>query len=576
MPRRTAPEGNAKADSTMVDAHHRFWPKGQPKTLRVPATTLCRNLEIAAERYPQRAAVVFCGFELSYARLAEEVELLAGYLQHRCGVTKGDRVALFSQNCPQFFVAYYAILRLGAAVVPVNAMSTTQDLEYFVRDSGARVALLAQEMYERARPLVDDGDLDHLVVHAYCDYVGEDCGIAVPDWVGAPRLGINDPAVSHWHEALAARRRAAPAGFDADQMAILPYTSGTTGRPKGCIHTHRTLMASIAASALWRGLHAESVFLAIAPLFHLMGMQNGMNLSILLGATTVLLPRWDELSAAALIERYRVSYWSAAPAMLVDFFSNPRIETCDLSSLALLAGGGAAMPEAVSLRLRDRYGIDFNEAYGLTETASFLHANPIGRGKPQCLGIPTFGVDSRIVDPETLEELPPGEVGELVTCADQVMVGYWNNEEADREAFIHRDGKRFFRTGDLACVDGDGYFFMRDRLKRMISVGGYKVWPAEVENALYGHPDIQEVCIVGAPDRRSGELVKALVVLKPERRGAVAEEAIIGWARERMAAYKTPKRVEFRTSLPRSPAGKILWRELQEQQANGRAGSAVN
>ncbi|MBZ2187546.1 AMP-binding protein [Alcanivorax sp. JB21] len=550
----------------MGNAHYRFWPKGLPHTLQVPDVTLCRNLEDAAARYPRRPAVIFYDGVLTYGRFAEEVSWLAGYLQQQWGVTRGDRVVLFSQNCPQYFIAYYAVLTLGAAVVPVNAMSTTQELDYFVRDSGARVALLAQEMYERARPLVDDGLLDHLLIHTYADYIGAQCELVVPDWVQMSRRRIDDPVVAHWQEALTARRHPTPERFGPEQMSILPYTSGTTGHPKGCIHSHRSVMSAIAGSAIWRGLHAETVFLSVAPLFHLLGMQNGMNLPVLLGATVVMLPRWDEDTAAALIEKYRVSFWSATPAMLVDFFSNPAVRRHDLSSLALLSGGGAAMPEAVSQMLREDYGIYFNEAYGLTETAAFLHGNPVRRGKPQCLGMPAFGVDSRIVDPDTLEELPTGEVGELITHGDQVMQGYWNNPEADRDAFIERDGKRFFRTGDLACVDDEGYFFMRDRLKRMITVSGYKVWPAEVENALYAHGDIQEGCIVSVPDRRSGEAVKAIIVLRPECRDLVSEQDIIAWCRANMAVYKAPRYVEFRSSLPRSATGKIQWRALQEEQ----------
>jgi fatty-acyl-CoA synthase len=550
----------------MDKQHDRYWPENLPRTLDLPATTLWRNLEASAARFPDRAAVVFYDGVLTYARLAEEVELLAGYLQQRCGVSRGDRVILFSQNCPQYFVAYHAVLRLGAAVVPVNAMSTADDLAYFAEDSGARVALLAQELFDRARPLLAAGELDHTVVHAYRDYVGAAPSIAVPDWIAAPRHVFNEAGVTYWHEALDARCRAEPEQFGPEQMAILPYTSGTTGRPKGCVHDHTTMMASIMGTVRWRGLGPDAVFLAVAPLFHLMGMQNGMNVPILLGGTVVLLPRWDARAAAALIERHAISFWSAAPAMLVDLLADAEAARRDLSSLRLVGAGGAALPEAVAARLRDEFGIELNEAYGMTETASFLHANPVGRGKPQCLGVPTFGVDSRIVDPGTLEELPPGEVGELITSGAQVMVGYWNNEEANRDAFVHRDGRRFLRTGDLAAMDGEGYFFMRDRLKRMLSVGGYKVWPAEVENMLYGHPDIQEACIVGIPDPRSGEQVKALVVLKPGRRGAVGADAIIAWARRRMAPYKAPRSVEFRDSLPRSAAGKILWRELQDEQ----------
>lgn len=550
----------------MDKQHERYWPPNLPRTLDLPTTTLWQNLEASAARFPDRAAVVFYDGVLTYARLAAEVALLAGYLQQRCGVARGDRVILFSQNCPQYFVAYYAVLRLGAAVVPVNAMSTAEDLAYFAEDSGARVALLAQELFDRARPLLAAGALDRVIVHAYSDYVGEVASIPVPDWVAAPRRRIDEACVSHWHEALAARCHAAPEAFGPEQMSILPYTSGTTGRPKGCVHDHTTMLASIMGTVHWRGLDSDAVFLAVAPLFHLMGMQNGMNVPILLGGTVVLLPRWDPRAAATLIERHKISFWSAAPAMLVDLLADAGTARRDLSSLRLVGAGGAALPEAVAARLRDEFGIELNEAYGMTETASFLHANPVGRGKPQCLGVPTFGVDSRIVDPDTLEDLPAGEVGELVTSGAQVMLGYWNNDEANRDAFIHRDGKRFLRTGDLAAMDAEGYFFMRDRLKRMLSVGGYKVWPAEVENALYGHPDIQEACVVGVPDARSGEQVKALVVLKPGRRGKVGADAIVSWSRERMAPYKAPRSVAFRDSLPRSAAGKILWRELQDEQ----------
>jgi fatty-acyl-CoA synthase len=232
----------------------------------------------------------------------------------------------------------------------------------------------------------------------------------------------------------------------------------------------------------------------------------------------------------------------------------------------LLSGGGAAMPEAVSAKLAQRYGLAYNEAYGLSETAAFLHANPLARGKRQCLGMPTQGVDSRIVDPATLQELPQGEVGELVTHGAQVMQGYWNNPQADAESFILLDGKRFFRTGDLALMDDEGYFFLRDRLKRMINASGYKVWPAEVESAMYEHPAIHEACVIAVPDAKRGETVKALVVLKPGWRGEIGEQQIVEWARERMAVYKAPRVVQFMDALPKSGTGKILWRELQEAQ----------
>jgi fatty-acyl-CoA synthase len=278
------------------------------------------------------------------------------------------------------------------------------------------------------------------------------------------------------------------------------------------------------------------------------------------------MPRWHADLAGLVMERYRVSVWTAPPAMVIDFFAHPANQTRDISSLAVLSGGGAAMPEAVAAMLKEKFDIAFNEAYGLTESAAFLHANPVARGKKQCLGIPTYGVDSRVVDPGTLEELPPGEVGELVTSGAQIMQGYWRNDAANAASYFERDGKRFFRTGDLVSVDEEGYFFMRDRLKRMINVSGYKVWPAEVESMLYEHPAVHEACVIALPDAKAGEMVKALLVLKPEAVGQVTPEEIIAWSRERMAVYKAPRQVDFIAELPKSGTGKIMWRELQEQE----------
>ncbi|NML32752.1 AMP-binding protein [Paraburkholderia sp. G-4-1-8] len=560
----------------MPYVHHRFWPKGLPHAIRIPQVSLTHYLEVAAARFPDKPAIVFGGNALTYARLRERVDALAGYLRECVGVQPGDRVLLLSQNCPQFTTAYYGIMRAGAVVVPVNAMSTTAELRYFIDNSGARVAICAQELLSQLQPLVaDESGLASVLVYAYSDALAardedNDDGErdALPEVVRAPREALTATGLVDFEAALA-RGLAPPSSLPAaDDLCVLPYTSGTTGNPKGCMHTHATMLASSVASQLWRGFHAESVFLAVAPLFHMLGMQNAMNLPITLGATVVMMPRWNPALAARLIERHRVSVWAAAPAMLIDFFAMPDAQQRDLHSLAVLSGGGAAMPESVAAMLQTRFGIVYNEAYGLTETASFLHANPLLRAKRQCLGVPTQSVESRVVDPVTLEELPPGELGELVTHGPQVMRGYWRDPGADRAAFFERDGKRFFRTGDLVAVDEDGYFFMRDRLKRMINASGYKVWPAEVENAMYGHPAVHEACVIGVADPRAGETVKALIVLKPEFHGQVSEQQIIDWSREHMAVYKAPRIVEFLERLPKSGTGKILWRELQDAHRN--------
>ena len=545
--------------------HFRFWPKGVARQLRVPRATLLDYLDTAARRYPDKPAIAYCGTTLAYARLRERVDALAAYLQQRLGVAPGDRVLLASQNCPQFVTAFYAVLRAGGVVVPVNPMSKAAEMRHHALDSGARVACVAQDLLPALSLGEGDGELRAVLVHAYADALDPSSSDDVlPDWVTAPRAPLDDARLHGFEQAIALGLVPAELPLSPDDLAVLPYTSGTTGHPKGCMHTHATLLASLASSAVWKQLHVETVTLAVAPLFHMLGLQNGMNLPMFLGATAVMMPRWDPAMAARLIERHAVTAWSAPPAMVIDLFSHPEADQRDLSSLALLSGGGAAMPEAVAAMLLQRHGLSYNEGYGLTETASFLHANPPARGKRQCLGMPTQGVDSRIVDPVTFEELPPGETGELVTRGAQVMKGYWRNPEADREAFIEIGGQRFFRTGDLASMDEEGYFFLRDRLKRMINASGYKVWPTEVENAMYEHPAIHEACVIAVPDGKRGESVKALVVLKPAQRGLVREEEIVAWCRERMAVYKAPRVVEFLDRLPKSGTGKILWRELQE------------
>ncbi|CAG2155615.1 long-chain fatty acid--CoA ligase [Cupriavidus numazuensis] len=546
------------------------WPAGLPASLHAPRTSLFYNLEVAARRYPDKTAIQYFGTAISYAALLDEVERMAGYLQHTCGIQPGDRVVLFSQNCPQFIAAYYAILRAEAVVVPANPMWLEAELEHVVADSGAVAVFCGSELYDRVAPLHGKA-LRHVIVHHYAGMLHDDGGLPVPAWLREPAPPLSAAPSGAmpvaWEAASNAGQRPRPHEAGYDSLCMLAYTSGTTGNPKGCMHTHGTMMSSAVGSQVWRSSTPEAVVLAVAPMFHLLGMQNCMHSPIYLGATVVLMPRWERSLAADLIERYRVSVWGAPPAMLVDFFAQPGVTERDLSSLAFLGGGGAAMPDAVANMLQERFGLPYVEAYGMTETASFLLSNPRQKPKRECLGIATFGVDARVVDPETLAELPQGEIGEIVAHGAQVMLGYWNNPEANEESFIEVDGKRFLRTGDLGFMDEEGYFFMRDRLKRMINASGFKVWPAEVENLLYGHPAIHEACVIAARDDHRGETVKAVVALRAESRGTpeADPERIMAWCRERLAAYKVPRIVEFVDALPKSATGKIQWRALQEE-----------
>jgi fatty-acyl-CoA synthase len=306
----------------------------------------------------------------------------------------------------------------------------------------------------------------------------------------------------------------------------------------------------------------DSVILSTAPMFHVTGMQHSLNAGILSGASVVLLPRWDPAAAGYLIERARCTHWANVPTMVVDLLAHDSTAMRDLSSLQNIFGGGSAMPEVVAQKLYDLCGIEYMEAYGMTETISQTHMNPPGELRKQCLGIPTFDTESLVIDPQTGEPLGADEPGEIVSRGPQVMKGYWNNPEATKAAFIEINGKTFLRTGDLGRVDGSGFFYMADRLKRMINASGYKVWPAELEMTLYQHADIKEVAIISTPDPRRGETVKAVVVLKDGRQMDSAD--LIEWCREHMAAYKVPRQVAFTDALPRSGSGKIQWRQLQE------------
>lgn len=547
----------------MSSAHFKFWPDHAMHNLIAPATNLFYNAEVSARRYPNKPYVVFYDTPVSFAEFHDEAQRVAGFLEQKCAVRKGDRVLLLMQNSPQFMIGYYAILRANAVVVPLNPMNLTQEILRYAKDAGAGVMLVSQELYARVEPLLKSGDLKHVIVAAYSDYLKQPTTLTVPDFIAEPRAELKSPGLTLWKDVLASNLAPGPLTAGPDDLCVMPYTSGTTGTPKGCMHTHRTVMHTTVASMQWFALQPEMTLLAVAPMFHVTGMQGGMNGPLFIGNTMVLLPRWDRDAAAQCVERYTIASWTAIPTMIQDFFLNPNIDRYDLSSIRRLSGGGAAMPAAVAQRLADA-GVTYVEGYGLTETIAATHINPAHHSKQQCLGIPIYDVDSRIIDPTTLRELPQGEIGEIIMHGPQVFLGYWNKPEDTAQVFMELDGKRFFRSGDLGRMDIDGYFFMVDRLKRMINASGFKVWPTEVESLMYQHPAVQEACIIGAKDAHRGETVKAVIVLRPEFRGKIDARAIIDWCRQNMAAYKVPRIVEFVDALPKSGAGKIMWRQLQE------------
>lgn len=564
--------------------HHAHWPARLPHSITPPAGSLWNNLAINALRYPEKTALQFFDQSISYAQLLQKAEHLAQVLLG-LGADFGQKIVVCMQNCPQLVISHFAILRLDAVVVPVNPMNKAEELKHYITDPDTRIVIttadLAAEWASASNALPPEQGLKHLIVSQLFLDVGDGFGSAAEqdmppawrDWLLARHAlpTVHGAQVHDWAALLSAPLAATLPGVKAtsDDLALLPYTSGTTGLPKGCMHTHGSIMHNAMGSILWGNGTAQNVTLIAVPMFHITGMVSLMHASLYAGATLVIMPRWDRDLAGRLISRHKVTHWTNIPTMVIDLLASPSFDQYDLSSLVYIGGGGAAMPQAVAQRLLEQFGLRYVEGYGLTETAAPSHSNPADRPKQQCLGVPFISCDARVVNPETLEEMPAGEQGEIVMSGPMNFKGYWKNPEATKKAFFERDGKVFFRSGDLGRVDEEGYFFITDRLKRMINASGFKVWPAEVESLMFKHPAIAEACVIATRDAYRGESVKAVVVLRASHVGQVSEADVLQWCRDNMAVYKVPRVVEFAAALPKSGSGKVMWRALQEKELAG-------
>jgi len=557
---------NAPAGKTSSLGLAGYWPKRFRRSLTVPRTTLAANLAAAALRYGEAPAIHSLGRTLSYREFAASADAFAGWLQH-AGIVRGDRVLVYMQNSAQWLIACYGAMRADAVVVPVNPMNRTEELHHYLKDSGARVAVCAQELAPALLAAAGGTALEHVVAATYSDYVPGDSQFTLPDWLRAPRAPVAGCVA--WQDALGAGHVPHAPLATPDDLCLLPYTSGSTGLPKGCMHTSASFMHNVAGLALWHGITAGDPCLGVAPMYHVSGLTHSVHVPVYAGAAIVLVPRWERSLAAELIEHYRVVHASMAPTAVIDLLADPELGRRDLSSLRRIGSGGSAMPDEVWKRLNERMGIPYIEAYGMTEAAATTHNNPADRPKRQCLGITWFDSESCVIDPDTLEPRGVGEPGEIVIRGPQMFKGYWNRPEDTADAWVTVAGREWYRSGDIGYVDEEGYFFMTDRLKRMINASGFKVWPAEVESVLYAHPDVHEVCVVSVRDTYRGENVKALLVLREGARGRFDADGFAAWARERMAAYKVPRLVEVVDALPKSPVGKILWREVQDRENAG-------
>jgi len=531
-----------------------------------PDDSLLYNLIHQAETRPEARALAYYGADLNFAQLWQAVRHVAGTLLD-LGVAPGDRVAIDMQNSPQYVIAYYAVLAARGVVVPLNPMYRAEEVATILGDAGVRVVLAAEEVLDRFTGWPGAEALS-LIVARYADML-PDAPVTPPPAVtqAAPLDLSGDERLIPWAEALRPPTPTRLPGEDAPatDWAVMPYTSGSTGVPKGCLHSHRSVMHTAVLQVEWYGITQDSVVTAVQPLFHVAGMQGSMNAAIHAGATLMIMTRWDAEAAIALFTHYGVTFWNAPPTMVVDMMSRGSAVTPALAQVTVLTGGGAAMPGPVAARLKTQFGLEYVEAFGMSETMSPTHLNPIDAPQASTVGIPAQMTRSMIVDPDTLAPLPDGEVGELVVSGPQLMLGYWNRPAADAETFFSHDGQRFLRTGDLALRQADGYYRIVDRLKRMINASGFKVWPTEVEGVIFGHEAVEGCCVIAAPDAYRGETVKALIQLRPGAR--LTAEELTDWLRPQLAAFKLPRLVEFVGSLPRTASHKVDWRALQEREA---------
>jgi long-chain acyl-CoA synthetase len=511
--------------------------EGQPADIEPEHRSALAMFAATARRSPDAVAIHYRDEALTFGALDELSGALATALAQR-GVARGDRVALYLQNVPEFVIAVLAAWRAGAIAVPVNPMLKEREVRTLLDDcEPVALVTLPSLLDEVARDAVQGTSVRLVLTDAQVrELASEHAG-------GAPA----DPALSP------------------DDVAFLTYTSGTTGPPKGAMNTHGNVVFSSQTYREWVGVGADDVILAVAPLFHITGLVAHVGLSLLTGAPLVLDHRFDAASALALVERHGVTFTTGAITVFIALMDAHQDAARDTSSLRTIVSGGAPIAPATVEAFEARFGTYIHNIYGLTETTSPSHCVPIGTRAPVdptsgalSVGVPVYGTVVRVVDEEG-RELPAGEVGELVTSGPQVVPGYWGRPDETERAIpggaLH--------TGDVGFMDADGWFYVVDRKKDQINAAGFKVWPREVEDVLYGHPAVREVAVVGVPDAYRGETVKAFISLRP---GAAAEaDELIAFCRERMAAYKYPRQIEFVDELPRTASGKVLRRVLRDR-----------
>jgi long-chain acyl-CoA synthetase len=534
---------------------------GVPAEVDVPEKSVAQAFDEATAGAAERAAVVFYGRSITYGELREASDRLACALA-RLGVKKGDRVALYLLNSPQFIIAYFAVLKCGAVVTPISPVYTSHEVRYQLEDSGARAVICQDQLYEK---IVKSGArLDFAILTSVNEY------LPALKRLFAKKSSAPSGANVHWLQDLLKANPPQPPSVAIDprqDLAALPYTGGTTGSPKGVMLTHHNLMASqVSGMAAFSNFEpGKEVVLAFLPFFHIYGQVVIMLGSLIQGNLVILFTNPDTEAILVAMERYQATVFYGVPTLYEYLKDHKDTDKVNWRRLKLLVSGADTLHESTMKGWARRTGSEITEGYGLSESAASGHINPVHRRKPGSFGCPVPNMQAAIVDPQTLDFVPPGTSGELVLAGPSIMRGYWQRPEENARAFFERAGLRWMRTGDIVRMDEEGYFHFYDRSKDLIKFKGYSIFAKDVEDVLYAHPQVKAAGVIGVPDPSVGQRIKAIVVLQGDARGKLSEDEIKAYCRQSLAEYKVPHIVEFRGELPKTDVGKVSRRELRDE-----------
>src|SRR5690625_103357 len=545
----------------------KHYPPEIPKSIVYDQKSLHEYLLDTGNKYKEKKALHFMGKNITYGQLLSEVKKMAAFFQES-GLKKGDRVAVMLPNCPQGVISYYGALLAGGTVVQVNPLYTERELKYQLNDSGASFIICLDILLPRVSAIREETDLQHVVVTRVADYLPFPKNVVYP-FIQKREYNmvvkVTPTENTHiWKEVIASgaeNYQSIPIDPKED-LALLQYTGGTTGKPKGVMLTHHNLVSNVQMVKAWMYKLEEGneIVLAALPFFHVYGMTTVMNLSIMSGYEMVLLPKFDAEETLKTIQKMKPSIFPGAPTMYIGLLNHPDITKYDLSSVQACISGSASLPLDVQQKFEKVTGGRLVEGYGLTETSPVTHANLVWDKRVNgSIGLPWPDTDSKIVKKGTTEEVPVGEVGEIAVKGPQIMKGYWKREKETNETL--KDG--WLMTGDMGRMDEDGFFYVVDRKSDMIIASGFNIYPREVEEILFEHNDIQEVAVIGIPDEYRGETVKAVIV--PKQGMTLDKKQLDRYCRKNLAAFKVPRIYEFREELPKTIIGKVLKRQLIEE-----------